>query len=126
MFRINKVLAIFSIVMGAMMITWWGFLLATAQMPELETTPIQAALHLAAEFLTAGSLIVSGTGLLINAWWSKSASYVALGMLLYAVIQASGYSAQWGQTALVVMFAVTVVLIALFLVGRAKLEKVAA
>jgi peptidoglycan/LPS O-acetylase OafA/YrhL len=123
MSRIDKALAVYTIFMGILMITWWSLLLATNQMPELQTAPIQAKLHLTAEFLTALTLLMSGVGLLRNSWWAKSASYVSLGMLLYAVVQASGHSAQTGQPALVAMFAVSTMIILVFLTARARFDK---
>jgi len=52
--------AIYSIVVGLLMIGQWGVSLATKQVPELETEPIRIAFHLVAETLTAFALIVDG------------------------------------------------------------------
>ena len=115
MSRFDKTLGVFSILMGLTMIGWWSMLLATDQMPELTTAPLTAALHLAAEFLTALSLLTGGIGTLRGTWWAQSVSTLSLGMLLYAVVQASGYSADHGQTGLVVVFASSMLAILAFM-----------
>ena len=122
MSRNDKTLGIFSILMGLTMIGWWGLLLATDQMPELSTTPLTASLHLAAEFLTALSLLTGGIGTLRGSWWAHSVSTLSLGMLLYAVVQASGYSADHGQTGLVIVFAISVLAI-LYLMAHMTTRK---
>ena len=46
--------SIFALVVGAGMIGQWLFLLASGQVPELETEPLRIRFHLAAEFVAAG------------------------------------------------------------------------
>jgi hypothetical protein len=112
--RIDKSLGIYSILMGLAMITWWSILLTTGQMPELSTTPFTAVLHLTAEILTALSLLLGGVGILRSSWWAHDVSTLSPGMLLYAMVQASGYSADHGQTGLVLVFAVSALVVLYF------------
>ncbi len=100
----------YGIFVGLMMIGQWLFFLAAGQVPELQTEPYRIALHLAAEFLTAGGLIVAGVALLRRATWGPGAYLVFAGMLTYSVIASPGYFAQQGQWALVAMFAALLVL----------------
>lgn len=100
----RKLASGYAVFVGAMMIVWWGVLLSQDQMPELAETPIAAVLHIAAEMSTAVCLMASGAGLWIGRPWADRLLPVGLGMLLYAMIQASGYSAQQGQTPVVVLF----------------------
>ncbi len=51
-------------------------------MPELRTAPIGTGFLLAAEFLTAGALLLSGLGLLAHQGWGTRVAAIALGMLL--------------------------------------------
>ena len=91
-----KTAAVFSILMGALMLATWGVLLLIGQVPELFTEPFKTSLLLTAEFLTAFSLIGGGYGLLSNRRWGLTATLVALGMLLYCVIFSVGVFAQQG------------------------------
>jgi hypothetical protein len=106
----SKAAAVFAIVSGMSMIGWWTMALSTDQMPEIHTMPIAAVLHLTAEFLTGALLIVGGYGMLANRWWGLKIHLVSLGLLLYAVVQASGYYAQQGAVPMIGMFAAFAIL----------------
>ncbi|MCK5430282.1 MAG: hypothetical protein KAI94_12460 [Anaerolineales bacterium] len=121
--RMEKVPAVFAIAVGVTMIGWWSLLLVTNQIPELKIAPIAASLHLAAEYIAGFSLLISGIGLYANRWWAKQAFYIANGMLLYAVVQASGYFAQIGQAGLVFMFGALFMLALFFLGSRIISDK---
>jgi hypothetical protein len=78
---------------------------------------------LAGELLTAVLLIVSALGLLLEKQWARILSPAALGMLLYTVIVSPGYYAQLGNTPMVIMFAILIVLTVAALVGTLKALK---
>lgn len=101
--------AVFAILVGLGMIGLWVVLLATGQVPELASEPARISLHLAAEFCTAIVLLVSGYLLLVRYPKADRVFLVGLGMLLYTVIQSSGYYIQLGQPEFVGMFAVLAV-----------------
>jgi len=105
-----KFAGIYGILVGLMMFGQWLFFLAAGKVPELQTEPYRIALHLAAEFITAGGLIVAGVAVLRRAAWGASAYLVFAGMLTYSVIASPGYFAQQGQWALVGMFAALLML----------------
>lgn len=107
-----KFAAVYSMVVGAMMLAQWGFFIAAGEVVELQTEPIRIAFHLAAEGTTAVMLLVSGIGLQRQKRWSREISLVALGMLMYTSIVSPGYFAQQGTWALVAMFAVVLLLAA--------------
>lgn len=98
--------AYYGIVVGILMFAQWGFFLVAGQVPEVQTEPIRLAFHLAAEFITAGGLVITGIGLLKKKSWAQAWFLVAVGMVIYSVIVSPGYFAQQGQWALVVMFVV--------------------
>jgi len=102
--------AISAIVVGLLMLGQWAFFLGTGQVPELRTRPVEFAFHLAAEGLTALTLLVAGIGALRRAAWGKPLLLLALGMLLYTVIVSPGYFAAQRAWLLVGMFAVLLVL----------------
>jgi hypothetical protein len=100
----------FGVIVGLMMLAQWTFFLAAGQVPEIQSEPFRIVFHLMAEALTALALIVSGAGLLRGRAWARHLALLALGMLIYTVIQSPGYFAQQGVWALVAMFAVLLVL----------------
>ena len=105
-----KLAGIYVIFVGLMMAAQWTFFIAAGQVPELGTEPIRITFHLAAEFMTALGLIVSGIALLRRAAWSVSAYLLFAGMLIYSVIVSPGYFAQQGQWIFVMMFAILLAL----------------
>jgi hypothetical protein len=99
-----------SVAIGALMLGQWTLFLVADQVPELQTEPLAIAFHLAAEVLTAAALIVAGIAVLRERAWAVGLSLAANGMLLYTVINSSGYFAQSGMWPAVAMFAVLLVL----------------
>ena len=102
--------AYYALLTGLLMFAQWIFFLVTGQVPGLQTAPWEIGYHLTAEFLTAGALLAAGIGLLKSIPWSKNFARIALGMLLYTVLNSAGYFAQRNVWSLVVMFAVLTVL----------------
>ena len=70
---------------------------------DLEVAPIEIGLHLTAEFVTA-ALLVAG-GIVVLTGGRTVVLTIALGMLLYTVIQSPGYFLARREWAPVVMFA---------------------
>ena len=97
--------ALFTIIVGVGMVSQWSYIYFKHQIPEFETEPIRIKFHIAAEFITALVLIISGIGLLTNQPWQFLIFLIAMGMLLYTVIVSPGYFAQKGQWTFVGMFA---------------------
>ncbi len=110
----RKAAAIFSLLCGAMMLIVWGSLLGTGNVPELKTTPLEAGFLLAAELLTAVSLILGGFGLLSGHTWGVHMDVAALGMLLYCTVYSVGVFSQAGNTPAAGFFVVTAILAAVF------------
>ena len=85
-----KAAAIFSILIGASLLSTWGVLFAAGRVPELHTNPFSTTLLLVAEALTGLSLIVGGYRLLTRQVWGLKLQLVALGMPLYCTIFSCG------------------------------------
>ena len=98
--------AYYGIIVGILMFAQWGFFLAAGQVPEVQTEPIRLAFHLAAEFITAAGLVITGIGLLKKWTWARGWFLAAVGMVIYSEVVSPGYFAQQGQWIFVVMFAV--------------------
>lgn len=112
--KLRKIAAIYSILIGTVMIGMWTVLLGTGQVPEIDTEPISLSYHLIAEFATAVTLLIGGFGLFTNRKWGLKAYLVSMGMLLYAVLMAGGYYAQKGEWAMIGMFTIFTILTAIF------------
>jgi len=110
MFRSNKWIGFSFMILGLGVIIWWLYLLVNGQMPELETTPVYALLHVTAEITMGVCMLVGGIGILSGASWARKTTFVAVGMMLYAVVNAAGYYAQTKETPMVVMFGTLFVL----------------
>ncbi len=117
MTKMTKAAAIFAILMGVLMLIVWGILLATGQEAAVSAGMPSALSLLAAEFLTAFSLLIGGFGLLTGRKWGLRAALVALGMLLYCVIFSIGVFAERGIAPAVAWF-VFVTLASAFFVGN--------
>jgi len=112
----RRVAAIYAIVVGLLMFGQWAMFLITGNVPELETEPVRIAFHLAGEFTTAALLVAGGFGLLTLRRWGFHAFLLSMGMLLYTIIVSPGYFGQLGQWVFVLLFAVLVVLTAVYAV----------
>ncbi len=116
----NGLVAAYSVVVGVLMIGFWGFLVGTGQ-AELKERPWDMRLHLTAEGTTGLLLIASGVGSFTALPGESIIAPVALGMLLYTVINSPGFYAGRGNRPMVAMFVVlailTVVAIAALVAG---------
>ena len=113
----RKVSSIFAIAVGIAMVGIWLMLFFTGQVPELVTDPLIIAFHLIAELVAAFFLIAGGVMLFWRHPLGEKVYLVSLGMLLYTVINSSGYYAQRGDWSFVTMFAILFVLASYFLAG---------
>lgn len=104
--NVKSLLSTYVVLVGTAMIAMWGGILMIGDVPELQTAPLELAFHLAAELLTALALIAAGIGLVIGHRWAGRLLPVALGMLLYTVINSAGYYAGLGEWAMVAFFGV--------------------
>ncbi len=123
---LRNIYAGFAVVVGTSMIAVWIMLLATGQVTELVTSPFSIGFHLAAEFVTSLALIVGGAALYRKHILGEKIYVFSSGMLIYTIINSSGYYAQSGDWAFVIMFSIIFVLaliILIGLIGRYTLEK---
>jgi len=88
--------ALYAIVMGVAMLATWAVLLATGQVTELATSPVEATLLLVAEILTGACLLFGGYGILTRRGWGLRLHLVSLGMVLYTAIYSIGIFGQQG------------------------------
>jgi hypothetical protein len=95
---------IYAIVIGIAIVGLWIMLVLTNQVPELESEPIAIKFHITAE-ITMGILsLISGIVLLIGLDWAPYLFICAMGLVIYAVINAAGYYGQRKQWSFVILF----------------------
>ena len=116
----SNLVAVYSILIGLFMIGFWVFALSMNLVPE-EEKPWSITFHVIAEFSTAILLIVSGTGLWLGSGWAKILQPLALGLLLYAVVNSPGYYAQKKNLPMVVMFIMLIILTIAAIIAMLKL-----
>ncbi len=92
----RKVTAVYSILMGVLLIGTWLVLFALGQVPEIWTQPLDTGFLLAAEFLTGISLVAGGWGLLTVRPWGFTLVVFAFGMMFYTVVRSIGLFAEQG------------------------------
>lgn len=106
----KKAISIYNIVVGISIIGLWLMLFFTDQIPELETEPYGIGFHIAIETIMAIVFIVSGLALLKEWKYSKYLFVFSTGMLVYSAINSSGYYADAGNLAMVLMFSILVLI----------------
>ncbi len=103
-------IGIYALVVGLGVLGLWTMLLLGGQVPELETEPASIATHMTAEGLMAVLLIASATGLFLKRRFAPHLMLLSSGMVIYSVINSSGYYLEQNNIGMVGMFAVLAVL----------------
>jgi hypothetical protein len=116
--KFRKTIATYSIIVGIAMIGVWIVQLLTGQALELQTAPIEIAMAIVADWLTAIVLIVAGAGLFSTRNWAHKLYLFALGMLVYSVLISSGYFGQLENIMFVALFAILFILCAFFVAAN--------
>jgi hypothetical protein len=98
------VVAWYAIAVGVAMVGWWAVEVRGGVLRRPDRSPGEIGLHVAAEMLAAVGLVAGGA--LVLADRTSSVLLVALGMLLYTLVQSPGYSVARREWAMVVIFAV--------------------
>ena len=114
-----NLIAVYSVLIGLLMIGFWVFALSKNLVPP-EEKPWSITFHVIAEFSTAILLIVSGVGLWLGSEWGRTLSPLALGLLLYAVINSPGYYAQKNNMPMLAMFIVLILLTVAAIIALVK------
>ncbi|MBH1940920.1 hypothetical protein I5677_08460 [Mobilitalea sibirica] len=118
--NLRKGKAIFAIFIGVSIISLWIMLFLSSQIPELRTEPISISLHIFSEILLAITLIIAGIKLFKDTNNSKKWFLLAMGLLIYSVINAAGYYGQNNEWAMVIMFGVIFMISTFFVVLSLK------
>ena len=110
MIILKKIAGIYSVLMGCSIIILWVILLTSNQVPELNTEPASIYFHIVAELLMAVLLLICGISFLLGYKWSVRLFTFSTGLLVYSVINSSGYYANNGQISMVIVFMIILIL----------------
>jgi len=100
---------IYAIILGIGIIGLWTMLLLTKQVPELKTESVAIKFHITAEITMGILCLVSGILLLIGLSWAPYFFILAMGLVIYAVINSAGYYGQRKQWSFVIMFGIILI-----------------
>lgn len=101
--------AAYAISVGVLMLVQWALTAARDRIPD----PTEAlsgrgrrelVFHWVAESLTSISLVTAGIALLLQRTWAPRIYMLAMGMLVYTVINSAGYFAQRREWPMVAVF----------------------
>ncbi len=113
---LETISGIYSLIVGLGMIGIWILLLVKKQVPEINTAPIDITFHIIAEYITGFLSIISGILLLMDVIWASILFIVAMGMVIYAVINATGYYGQKKEWNFVMLFGTLLISAAVLLI----------
>jgi hypothetical protein len=85
---------IFAIIIGVGIIGLWLMLYLTNQIPELETETVAIKFHITVEMTMGVLSLLSGIFHLIGFSWASYFFILAMGLVIYAVINSAGYYGQ--------------------------------
>jgi hypothetical protein len=107
MTRLDHITAVYATISGFAMAGMWGVFYAMGFVrEEMAADPLAFWFLLTAEAITAVALAVGGIGMFAGRAWAARLTLAALGMLLYAVVYATGVFAQRGSALFACMFGV--------------------
>jgi len=106
---ISIISGIYAIVIGLGIIGLWLMLYLTNQIPELKTEPVAIKFHITAEMIMGILSLLSGIFLLVGLSWAPYFFILAMGLVIYAVINSAGYYGQKKQWSFVIMFGIILI-----------------
>lgn len=124
--RYERLAAAYAIVVGAAMVGLWVELVWSGGLARLGAGGPELALHLAAEAATVLALVATGVAILTDRRWGLRLLPVALGMLLYAAVDAGGFYAPLVDGPLAVLLALVIAATALALAAFVRGDLLAA
>lgn len=103
----TRIIGYYSVFTGISVIALWIMILLKGNLPEGQ---IELSFHLVSEFLMALLCLASGILVIKKIRTGAILNIAALGMVVYSVLNAAGYYGERGDTAMMVMFIVILLL----------------
>ena len=88
--KFKRFSAVYALAAGICIPVLWIYILISGILPKVHSEPTAAVFLIVSELATAAFLLASGIGLLLKQIWAQKLWYLAMGMLLYAVVLAAG------------------------------------
>jgi len=113
----TSLIAIYSIFLGLAVLVLWAMILSGDALPEGRT---ELAFHLTSELIMALAAIASGVLLLRGAAIAPAACAAAHAMVVYSTLNAAGYYAERGDTAVGLMMTALAILSSLIALSQVR------
>ncbi len=104
--KINKIIGFYYLAVGIGIIGLWTMLYVSKQIPELETEPAAIAFHIFIEIAMGVMAIITALSILKRKKSSLTLMLITSGMLMYSVVNSSGYYAETGEYGMIAMFGI--------------------
>jgi hypothetical protein len=121
--KLTKISGIYALISAVAMVIIWALIVGFGFLEEeMRAHPVQYYFLLAAELITACLLFISAIGLLKQSDRALKLFYISMGMMLYAVIFATGKFLSIGQPYFAGLFVIvswaTVVLLSIHIIKK--------
>jgi hypothetical protein len=103
----ERIIAVYSLFLGTAILGLWTLILITGEIPEGQ---VEFTFHLFSEFLMAAGCLAAGTMLYKKKRSGTLVAIAAHAMVIYSVLNASGYYAERGEVAFPVLFLILMTL----------------
>ena len=123
MTRLEKFQLIFLLSAGICIPALWVYLLSSGVFARLGAEPVFSAVIISADFLTAILALAAGLATLVRRSWAGKLRLIAVGMIFYAVLIASGEFLQLRHAFFSVVFIVLAVLSAVVVLLTVKMGR---
>jgi peptidoglycan/LPS O-acetylase OafA/YrhL len=119
----SKIFGYIYIFIGVGIIGLWVMLLSTNQVPELETALAEIVMHIIIEVLMGIMAIISGVKLIKQCNLYREVCLITNGLLIYSVVNSSGYYIQRSNFPMIVMFGLILIfsLVSTYYLSKNKL-----
>ncbi len=105
----RKLFGVVYIIIGAGIIGLWMMLLGTDQVPELETAKAEIIMHIIIEITMGLMALLTSFLMLKKSKLFKEVCLLTNGLLIYSVVNSSGYYMRSGDDVFVLMFAMILI-----------------
>lgn len=109
----KKYIGIFFLITGLSIIGLWIMLFITNQIPELQTNKVEILFHITIELIMAIFSIYTGFTIIKKHTFYKQMTMFTSGMLIYSIINSSGYYLNLINYPMLILFAIILVLVIL-------------
>ena len=89
--KLRTICAVYAVLVGLGIAATWAVYFLTGSIFGIEPAPLGLGFHIAAELIAAVVMLAAAAGLAARKAWGPRLFFLAMGMLIYAVINSPGY-----------------------------------